>query len=67
MYVGGLYIASHCDCLAMEMEYNEKKRFLSIHHPSCMVRWWVLVPSGPNVQAHYCNVLWNGPFLFYPA
>ncbi len=24
---------------------------LATHHPSCMVSWWVLIPSGPQSQA----------------
>jgi hypothetical protein len=28
-----------------------EKRILSVHHPSTLVHWWVLVHSGPNLDA----------------
>ncbi len=27
-----------------------EKRILSVHHPSTLVHWWVLVHSGPNLD-----------------
>jgi hypothetical protein len=44
----------------MGKEYNERKCFLFMHHPFCMVGWWVLVYLGHNnYGVHNLKKIWT--------
>jgi hypothetical protein len=40
-----------------------EKRILSVHHPSTLVHWWVLVHSGPALDAYF--IFNNHRFLVF--